>query len=105
MRILLTPDLLDFLIRQGYRYCLCKTYPPDREKVRRSIVLTPLTQRAWPAGWLMDHDALFDLRREPARMAEGIDDFLVFVNVPGFILLAYLDAVVNPFDFSGHYKA
>jgi hypothetical protein len=82
MQTTLTPTLLDFLARQGYKYFLSKTMVADTiGGFSIQIMLTPVVNRpdirSLPEGF----DTYFQINQEPRQMAQGIDDTKVIVRL------------------------
>ncbi|MBB6107598.1 hypothetical protein [Mucilaginibacter lappiensis] len=81
MRSLLTPKLLQFLINQGYRYCLSKTtciFGPDANVC---IILTPVKYIPVLRRLPEKYDTYFKITEEPVQMADGIDETLIIVDL------------------------
>lgn len=96
MKLQLTPDLLKFLSSQGFKYCLSRTMVLS-ENDYVNIVLTPIATRPRIRSLSMDHDTYFAISREPAQMAQGIDDdTLVLVDLDRLTLIGYLRSRIKP---------
>ena len=82
MQTILTPTLLEFLSRQGYKYFLSKTTVSETlEGSSIKIMLTPVVNRpdirSLPEGF----DTYFQINREPRQMAQGVDDTQIIVRL------------------------
>jgi hypothetical protein len=95
MKLVLTPQLLKFLSRRGYQYCLSRTTCDNAREDEELIMLTPLRRR--PALQVInpEYDALFAIDGEPARLAEEPGETLVLVHVETTIILKYLATVLQ----------
>lgn len=73
MKLHLTLDILNFLVNEGYKYCLSATKVVGKKNPIVQIYLTPVVKkpllRKLPSGF----DTYFSLNREPWQMAAGID--------------------------------
>jgi hypothetical protein len=81
MKILLTPRLLNFLIKKGYKYCLSKTTCIESEHASVSINLTPVKKEPNLKRLPKSYDTYFDITDEPKQMAAGVDDTLVVMKL------------------------
>lgn len=81
MQTTLTPTLLEFLARQGYKYFLSKTMVIDKsDDFSIQIMLTPVVNRPDLRSLPEDFDTYFQINKEPRQMAEGIDDTQIMVR-------------------------
>ena len=80
MKTILTPQLLGFLIEQGYTHCFSHTELNEAENTC-IITLTPV--KAKPELELMaeDFDTFYRITREPMQMTCGIDNTKVYLNL------------------------
>lgn len=79
MKIVLTPYLLDFLIRKGYRYLLSKTQSNSKPGCAVTLEMIPVTSLPDLSDLPAEFDTYFDITEEPLQMVKGVDDteFLV----------------------------
>jgi hypothetical protein len=89
MQAILTPAILDYLIEQGYRYCLSKTQGINGEGTSVIITLTPVVHRPRLEKLPIDYDTYFNIQREPRQMACGIDETEIFVELNETMRLQY----------------
>ncbi|XHR96203.1 hypothetical protein ACFJIV_05855 [Mucilaginibacter sp. UC70_90] len=101
MKVQLTADLPSFLLAHNYRYCLSKTtLATDADHV--TITLTPTLKQPRTRNLLDACDTYFNLKREPAQMAKGLDeDTTVWVELNTTMAAAYLKDVLKPVLNSG----
>jgi hypothetical protein len=95
MKTTLTPELLDFLTKSGYRYCLSKTTTTEAGKNEACILLTPLRRR--PSLRLVNtvYDALFSINGEPARLANEQDEMPVLMQIDPLLMARYLKNILK----------
>lgn len=96
MKLLLTPQLVKFLILCGYRYCLarnayCETGHNATEEL---VMLIPLRRRPSLRIINSGFDALFAIEGEPTRMADEPDSTLILVQVESRVMLKYLKTLL-----------
>lgn len=89
MEMRLTPELLQFLVEQGYKWSLSKTDFIDLSEARVKITLTPVIDKPvlsrLPMGW----DTYFLNNAEPRIMAKGIDDTDIYVVISNDLIEKY----------------
>ena len=85
--VIFNREILDALIRCGYRYCYSKTVTDEQAVGQVSIFLTPIGSRPNIRNLPLRYDTYYDLAEEPEQMARGIDeDTAVFVNLNDTLL-------------------
>ncbi|MEO3407650.1 hypothetical protein AAFN85_27270 [Mucilaginibacter sp. CAU 1740] len=95
MKLLLTPELLKFLNKQGFKYCLSKTtLCESKDADHLNITLTPARSRPKLKHLSLKYDTYFSINREPAQMAMGIDDTLVLVQMDKQLIVEYLNSIL-----------
>jgi hypothetical protein len=81
MHKILTTELLDNLISQGYRYCLSRTTTILGPDADICITLLPVkrlpTLKKLPARF----DTFFNISEEPRQMAMGVDETIILVDL------------------------
>ncbi|QJD96688.1 hypothetical protein HH214_12795 [Mucilaginibacter robiniae] len=90
MSTLLTPILLNFLITQGYSFCLSKTQCVEAHDFETLITLKPVKYRPATRHLPLGFDTYFSLNQEPRQMAEGLMDTLVMVDIHPLELRDYI---------------
>lgn len=80
MKTILTPQLLGFLIEQGYTHCFSHT---EYNEADQTCIITLTPVKAKPELQLMpeDFDTFYKITREPLQMTFGIDDTKVYLNL------------------------
>lgn len=91
MKTLLTPILLDFLIIEGYEYCLSKTAGINTQSESESITLIPVKSKRLLNRLSNTVEKYFNIKNEPMQMTEGFDDTLVMVEIDSSDLKRYID--------------
>ncbi len=81
MKIQLTPSILDYLIEQGYKYCLSNTQSIDKGITDVTITLTPVTRRPRLETMPLEYDTFFNITQEPRQMALGVDETEILVDL------------------------
>ena len=81
MHKLLTVELLDDLIRRGYRYFLSRTTRILGEDADICITLLPVKKAPSLKNLSQEYDTYFKIGEEPRQMALGIDETLVLVDL------------------------
>lgn len=81
MKIQLTPSILDYLIEQGYKYCLSNTQSIDKGNTDVTITLTPVTWRPRLETMPLEYDTYFNITQEPRQMAWGVDETEILVDL------------------------
>jgi hypothetical protein len=81
MKIQLTPSILDYLIEQGYKYCLSNTQSIDKGSTDVTITLTPVTRRPRLETMPLEYDTFFNITQEPRQMAMGVDETEILVDL------------------------
>ena len=96
MDIVLSPQLLQFLILQGYRYCLSKNSRKLSDDLGViCIILRPVRLPPMSIRLPDDYDEYYMISEEPRRLANGIDGVLTLVNLDKITLLAYIASVAG----------
>ncbi len=96
MNVVLTPELIGFLIKQGYKYCLLKTYEHAKAAINLTLILTPLRDKPCQHQLRTDDEAVLAIEREPAWLSEGAEDTLVMMKLDKDTLLAYVRFLTGP---------
>ena len=80
MKTILTPQLLGFLIEQGYTHCFSHT---EYNEADQTCIITLTPVKAKPNLELMaeDYDTFYKITREPLQMTHGIDSTKVYLNL------------------------
>lgn len=81
MRAVLTPQLLRFLIAEGYQFCLLKALDAKSKGKNPYLMLTPATVNDPEALLSEKCDTFFAIRAEPVLLAEGYTHMPVLVNI------------------------
>jgi len=81
MKVELTPAILDYLIEQGYTYCLSSTQSIDKGSTDVTITLTPVTGRPRLETLPLEYDTYFNITKEPRQMALGVDETEILVDL------------------------
>jgi hypothetical protein len=100
LKTLLTPILLDFLILEGYEYCLSKTAGINTQSESESITLIPVKITRMLSRPSDSVDKYFNIKNEPRQMAEGFDDKLVMVEIDGSDLKHYISYFMEKISIS-----
>ena len=100
MKTLLTPILLDFLIIEGYEYCLSKAGGINTQDAKESITLIPVKGKRLLNQLSNSFDKYFNIKNEPAQMAGGFDDTLVMVEIDSSDLKRYIDFFMEKLSMS-----
>jgi len=95
MKLVLTPQLLKFLSRRGYQYCLSRTTFDNAREGEELITLTPLRRRPSLQAINNGYDALFRIDGEPSRLADEPGETLVLIQVDTSLILKYLTTVLQ----------
>ena len=95
MKIILTPQLHEFLIKQGYQFCFSKTTNIQTTQAEVCITLTPVKFKPLLKLLPQSFDTYFNINAEPAQLANGVDDTLIFVNVSLKTILQYFASVLS----------
>lgn len=90
MKTLLTPILLDFLIIEGYKYCLSNAAGINTQDAGKAITLIPVKSKRLLNRLSDGVDKYFNIKNEPMQMAEGFDDTLVMVEIDSSDLKRYI---------------
>ena len=81
MNFVLTPRLIDYLIKKGYRYCLSKTVYVNTADTGMVLMLKPLRvlpqRKRLPQGF----HTYFSINNEPQLMAYGISGTMAFMEL------------------------
>ncbi|QQL49423.1 hypothetical protein [Mucilaginibacter ginkgonis] len=96
MKILLSPQLLRFLLNYGFRFCLSKTSKYSKKSSKITILLKPVFTRPDIHNLPDGYDTYFNIVVEPAQMAYGIDGTTVLVKLDGETFLAYVKSILIP---------
>lgn len=81
MHKILTTELLDRLISQGYCYCLSRTTAIIGEDADTCITLMPVINEPLLIDLPEKFDTYFEIGEEPRQMAMGIDETIVLVDL------------------------
>ena len=81
MKVQLTPPILDYLIQQGYTYCLSSTQSINKGDTDVTITLTPVTGRPRLESLPPGYDTYFNITQEPKQMALGVDETEILVDL------------------------
>ena len=81
MKVQLTPPILDYLIEQGYTYCLSRTQSINKGSTDVTITLTPVTGRPRLETLPSGYDTYFNITQEPKQMAQGVDETEILVDL------------------------
>ncbi|MDN3550212.1 hypothetical protein [Mucilaginibacter aquaedulcis] len=81
MQKILTIELLDILINQGYRYCLSRTTTIVGEDADICIMLMPVKRRPLLKTLPQKFDTYFRIDAEPLQMAKGVDETIILVDL------------------------
>ena len=100
MKTLLTPILLDFLIIEGYEYCLSKTAGINTPDTSESITLVPVKTKRLLKRLSGSFDKYFNIKNEPVQMAEGFDETLVMVEIDSSDLKRYISFFMEKLSMS-----
>lgn len=80
MKTIITPQLLGFLIDQGYTYCYSHTEIVEADHTR-VITLTPLKKKSDLKEKLDENSKLNKIRKNPVQMRCNIDHTTVYLNL------------------------
>ena len=80
MKTILTPQLLGFLIEQGYTHCFSHTEYNENDHTC-TITLTPVKTKPELELMAEDFDTFYKITKEPMQMTCGIDDTKVYLNL------------------------
>jgi hypothetical protein len=86
MKIPATPALLKLVISRGFRYCYSRTTCIDTADADVCITLTPVKKSPRIRRLPKAYDTFFNLGKEPAQMAAGVDRTLIFFDLDNSIL-------------------
>jgi hypothetical protein len=78
---ILTTELINSLITQGYRYCLSRTVNVLGQDADRCIILVPVKQDPLLYSQPEKFNNYFDIDNELHQMARGIDNTLILVDL------------------------
>ncbi|MEJ6981798.1 hypothetical protein WG906_15125 [Pedobacter sp. P351] len=81
MKVQLTPPILDYLIGQGYTYCLSRTQTINKGNTDVTITLTPVTVKPRLETLPLGYDTYFNITQEPKQMALGVDETEILVDL------------------------
>ncbi|WP_121810299.1 hypothetical protein [Mucilaginibacter kameinonensis] len=81
MQKILTTELLDILISQGFRYCLSRTTSIFGDDADLCITLMPVKRAPSLKKLPERYDTYFKIDEEPRQMAMGIDETIVLVDL------------------------
>lgn len=81
MKVQLTPPILDYLIEQGYTYCLSRTQSINKGDTEVTITLKPVTGRPRLETLPLGYDTYFNITQEPKQMALGVDGTEILVDL------------------------
>jgi hypothetical protein len=86
MKIPVTPALLKLIISKGFRYCYSKTTCIDTPDADVSITLTPVVKSPRLNRLPKAYDTFFNMGKEPAQMATGVDRTIIFFEIDKSLL-------------------
>lgn len=86
MKIPVTPALLKFVISKGFRYCYSKTTCVDTADTDVCITLKPVRRSPCLSRLPKAYDTFFNMSKEPAQMAVGVDRTLIFIDIDKSLL-------------------
>ena len=78
---ILTTELLESLINQGYRFCLSRTTTILGEDADVCITLLPVKRAPLLKNLPQKFDTFFKISEEPRLMATGIDETIILVDL------------------------
>lgn len=78
---MLTTELLESLINQGYRFCLSRTTTILGEDADVCITLLPVKHTPLLRNLPKKFDTFFKINEEPRIMATGIDETIILVDL------------------------
>jgi hypothetical protein len=80
MKTILTPQLLEFLIEQGYTHCFSHS---EYDKVNQTRIVTLTPVKAKPDLELMaeDFDTFYKITGEPLQMTLGLEGTKIYLNL------------------------
>ena len=81
MHKILTVELLDELMRQGYRYCLSRTTTILGEDADTCITLKPVKQAPVLKQLPLEYDTFFRINEEPRQMALGVEETIILIDL------------------------
>lgn len=84
MQKILTPDLLESLIAQGYRYCLSRTTCIVGDDADTCITLTPVKYAPALKRLPLKYDTYFKIGDEPRQMSMGVNETIILVDMHSF---------------------
>lgn len=94
MKTKLTSQILDFLVKEGYNYCLSQTQTIGKRRVSVEITLTPVRKKPVLEKLPPGFDTYFNINEEPRQMVLGVDETRFYVNLQTEELL-YLQACLQ----------
>lgn len=86
MLLPVTPALLKLVISKGFKYCYSKTTCIDVRDADVCITLKPVTTAPRLRSLPKAYDTFFNLCKEPAQMAAGIDRTIVLFDLDNSII-------------------
>lgn len=81
MKTTLTPRLLSFLIKKGYKYFLSQTIRIDQEDAHVGITLKPVKKHPLLQKLPQPFSAYYSIIQEPVQMASGIKNTAIVVDL------------------------
>lgn len=81
MKTLLTPRLLGFLIKKGYKYCLSQTTCIDQDDAYIGITLKPVKKHPLLQNLPKPFSAYYNIIQEPVKMAFGLSNTRILVEL------------------------
>lgn len=81
MKTKLTPRLLGYLIKKGYKYCLSQTTCIDQEDAYLAITLKPVKKHPLLPKLPKSFSAYYNILQEPLKMATGINNTRIMVEL------------------------
>ncbi len=79
--IVLTPRLLEFLMAEGYRYCLSKTLCLHTPGIDVALILKPVKNRPALRRLANGFETYYAVDNEIKIMADGIEDTMAIVEL------------------------
>lgn len=81
MKTKLTPRLLSFLIKKGYKYCLSQTTCIDQEDAYVGITLKPVKKHPLLQKLPKPFSSYYSIIQEPVQMALGLHNTKIMVEL------------------------
>lgn len=81
MKTKLTPRLLGFMIKKGYKYCLSQTTYINQEDAYVNITLKPVRKHPLLQKLPKPFSSYYSIIQEPVQMALGIHNTIIMVEL------------------------